>query len=250
MAAARVLRDAEADVQPGRRRMAADARREHVDGVVVGAQAQQVVAPVEEVLFGRRQVRGALVADGGRDVVARPRVHVAEQVEQLGGLLRLEHPPHLLARGVQRAGLQVGEGEVVAVGVVGRVERARALEMRDGGCELAGLEVELAERVVRVEGVGRAAHGLDEAALDRRRVGRGRGARGLRRRRRVAACGARALAEDGEDERTTAEGGTESIHAGSGAIRILSGGAGPVDVSATSRTSSRPASGAACCACW
>ena len=150
--------------------MAADARREHVDGVVVGAQAQQVVAPVEQVLLARRQVRGALVDDGGGDIVARPRVHVAEQVEQLGGLLRLEHPPHLLARGVERAGLQVGDGEIVAVGVVGRVEHARALEVRDRVGHSPRLEVERGERVVRREAVGRGADRLDELSLEGGRV--------------------------------------------------------------------------------
>ena len=216
---------------------------------------QQVVAPVEQVLLGRRHVRGALIAAGGRDEVARALFDVAEQVEELGGLLGLEHPPHLLARRVQLAGLEVGEGEVVAVGVVGRVDGAGALEVREGGVELAGLQVERAERVLRVEAVGRAAHGLQEAALDRRRAGRCRAARRLGRRlgrRRVgSASGRRARPRRGRRGRARNRREWDGIDS-----RWLRRHPDPIRrrrasrLSATSRTSRRAESAAACCACW
>ena len=146
--AARVLRDAEADVQPRRLRMAFDGRGEDL---VAGSNARsctQVVPPIEQMLLGRIHVRGALILLGGsrRDCRRAPRRRRADCGARpcpSAASIRA----HLLARVVQLAGLEEGEGEVVAVGVVGR-DRSPARVRRCGSAaaSLPLLQVERCQR--------------------------------------------------------------------------------------------------------
>ena len=173
----RVLGDAKADVKPARLRMALDGRDEHLRSGLERAKLHQVVPPVEQVLLGRVHARGALIRLGGGNAILRALVDIAEQVEELGRFLRAEHALDLFARQVQFPGLEKRDGQVVAVGVVGRIDRSRLFEVRDGGVEFPLLQVEARECLVRLEAVRIAAHRLQQASLDGRpafaRLGRG-----------------------------------------------------------------------------
>jgi len=178
--ALRVLRDPEADVEARGIGKAPDRGREHRDRVRVRAQVEQVVAPVEQVILGRLEARGALVVARRRDMIADRLVDVAEQVVERARLLDRQHPPRLVARRVDPPGLEVRHREVVAVRQVRRVEIARALEVRDGIRHAPRLEIELGERVVGREAVGGDAGRLEKLAFER---GRFRSRRRLRERR-------------------------------------------------------------------
>jgi hypothetical protein len=77
-----------ADVQSRRLRMPCGRGGEHLVGRLELAKLQQVVAPIEDVLLGRRRVRGPLILVVGRDEIFGALVHVAEQVVEVGRILR------------------------------------------------------------------------------------------------------------------------------------------------------------------
>ena len=60
--------------------------------------------------------------------IARTLLDVAEQVVELARVLHGQHAGDLLARLGELAGLEQGEREVVAVGVLGRVDGAARVE--------------------------------------------------------------------------------------------------------------------------
>jgi hypothetical protein len=76
---ARVLSDAQADVEPRRLRVASDGRSEHLCSGLERAKLHQAVPPIEQVILGRIHVRGALIILGRRDEIARTLSDVAEQ---------------------------------------------------------------------------------------------------------------------------------------------------------------------------
>src|SRR5207249_7267467 len=122
--------------------------------VLEHTELQQAVSPVEEMPFGGIRVRGALILFGCAGEVSRALFDVAEQIVELGGVLRADHPLDLRARLVQLSGLEQREREIVPARVVSRVDSAGAFEMRDGRLQLTRLKIERCELIFRLEAVG------------------------------------------------------------------------------------------------
>ena len=150
-------------MEPARLRVPLDRRGEDLCRGLEGTKLHQVVPPVEQVLFGRIHACGALIRLGGGDAIVRALVDVAEQVVELRRLLRAQHALDFVARAIQLARLEEGEGEVVAGRVVSRIDCPGALEVRQGRIGLSLLQVEAGERTVRLEAVRIAARGFRQA---------------------------------------------------------------------------------------
>ena len=176
MDAARVLRDAEADVQPRRARIPLETRGEHPPRLFVGVKLQQVVAPVEQVLLGRIHVRGALVLLRRRQPVAAAFADVGEQVVQLRGVAGGDHLQNQRTRLVEVLQLEQRQREVVPAGVVVGIDRARALQVGKRRLQLVPLQIKRRELILRVEAVRVAPRRVEEALFDD-----GGGLRGARR---------------------------------------------------------------------
>ena len=251
--------------------MAGDGCNEYLRRGLERAQLKQVVAPVEEVLLGRIEACGALISLGGYDKIPRPFFDVAEQILELPGLLPLEHPLDLAARIVGALGFEIGQGQVVAVGAVRRIDVARALEGRNGEGQLAALDVELAERAMRLKALRIAPGGVCELPFDRRGVRRrARTRRRLGRGGLPARCSAARGAEQHErgDEPAPPPRGSRAVGERCVARSVVNQGSGvrspdlaasrnagarrgvPLLAKLTNRTSSRAGFGVACCACW
>ncbi len=150
--------------------MPLDRRGEDLCRGLEGTKLDQVVPPVEQVLFGRIHARSALIRFGGGDAILRAFVDFAEQVVELRGLLRAQHALDFVARSIQLARLEEGEGKVVAGRVVSRIDRPGALEVRQGRIGPFLLQVEAGERTVRLEAVRVAARGFRQARFDGRQL--------------------------------------------------------------------------------
>lgn len=101
------------------------------------AQLQQVVPPIEQVLLGRVHVRSTLVLLRRGHEIAATLLDVAEKVVELARVFQGQRAGRLLACRGQFACLEQDEGEVVAVGVLRRVDRLRPLKMRKRRVHLA-----------------------------------------------------------------------------------------------------------------
>src|SRR5207244_961578 len=76
--AARIVGDPQADIQPRRLRMTLDGGGEHLTGFVERLKVQQVVAPVEQMFFGRIRVRRALILFRRGEQIALTLLDVSE----------------------------------------------------------------------------------------------------------------------------------------------------------------------------
>ena len=178
--------------------MPAEAGREDVDGVAVARAGAAGCRPSRR--GDPRSARGARRAGSRRRRRRRSPARASTSPSRLNSSavsFASSIRRDLLARGVERAGLEIGEREVVAVGVVGRVEVARRARDAGSRAAAAGLEVELGEGAVRREAVGgRASTASTSRALD--------GARRVRRERAAPArrgpAPARRPRADREDE--------------------------------------------------
>ena len=100
---------------------------------------------------------------------------------QLCGLACANHRGDQRPRLVELPQFQECEREVVAARVAGRIDRARALQVRQRLLQFAPLQIERCELILRLETVGSAAHRLRQALLDGCRNGSRRARRGFRR---------------------------------------------------------------------
>ena len=129
-------------------------------------------------------VRGALVLLGRGHEIAATLLDVAEKVVELARVLQGQRAGRLLACRGQLACLEQDEGEVVAVGVLRRVDRLRPLKMRKRRVHLAVAQIKRCQSPMRLEAVRLLADGFEQAAFEvRRGRGLGRllgGRRGLR----------------------------------------------------------------------
>ncbi len=126
---------------------------------------KELAAPIEDVAFARVHSRGGLKFIGGSDEIAGFFLDFGEKVVEFGGVPELEERLDEVARVRKAIGEEIGEREVVAVIVSGRIRAVGAFEAGDGDGDFIGADVEFAEIVVGVVGVGFKSDGLFELQL-------------------------------------------------------------------------------------
>ena len=122
---------------------------------------QKVAAQIEEILLGRIQARRSFVLKRRLGRVAGGFLYVSQQIVKLRLISALQQLLDKLSPFVERFHLQVSQREIVAIGVVRRIEGLRLFEVRDADCNASLLQVVFAQPVI---GVGRAS---EENAISR-----------------------------------------------------------------------------------
>ena len=139
-------------------------------GFLERLQLQQVVAPIEQVFFGRRHVRGALVLRAAPTKLFGALVDVAEQVVELGVVVGGNHPLDLRPRFREFAQFEQRERQVVAAVVVGRDRWCRrAFRCGRAARSWRLLHQERCELILCVEAIRIPPTASDQAPLERRR---------------------------------------------------------------------------------
>ena len=122
-----------------------------IDGRFICPVEKKLASPIKQILLGWIHVSSGLEFVRRRYKFSIFLLELAQQVVQLRRVLLLHDGLDKLPRLAQPSRKKIGQRQIVAVVVGGRINALRLFEERNCFCEFSGLNVELTEVVVGVK---------------------------------------------------------------------------------------------------